>query len=68
MTFDQQAADEGYTPCARGEQFCELELVRPGKTQCPCDNPDSLAAALRKLTESLRAVQETQKRIKDHLT
>lgn len=51
MAFDQQAFEEGYSPCARGSKFCELELVRPGKVQCPCDNPESLAAELREIAE-----------------
>jgi hypothetical protein len=53
VAFDQQAEDEGWLPCAR-DNFCEMQLVRPGKVQCPCDDPDSLSAELREMAEELR--------------
>lgn len=57
MAFDEQAEEYGYLPCARNN-FCELQLVRPGKVQCPCDDPDSLSAELREMAEELREAQD----------
>lgn len=38
--FDRDAWDEGWVPCDDPPfpDGCHLELIRPGKTQCDCDD------------------------------
>ena len=51
--------EDGFGSCwPRCGEHCMREIVRPGKSQCVCDNPSSLIGDLKQMSAALLEVIE----------
>lgn len=54
--MDHGVVEDGFgSVWPRCGEHCRIEVVRPGKAQCPCDNPSSLIGDLKRMASAIHA-------------